>query len=78
MAQAARICGVRRSRYVGQARTHLQRVNAVSTITIFYITVWLVDEIPAKTRISPFAALMAMVRLPDAIPIPTCHQYQPR
>jgi transposase len=50
---------MRRSRYIGLAKTHLQHVLTAAAINLLRVGNWL-DEIPlAKTRCSPFAALRA-------------------
>ena len=48
---------MRRSRYIGLAKTHLQHVLTAAAINLIRVDAWL-EEIPfAKTRRSPFAAL---------------------
>jgi transposase len=50
---------MRRSRYIGLAKTHLQHVLTATAINLIRVGAWL-EEIPfAKTRRSPFAALRA-------------------
>jgi transposase len=50
---------MRRSRYIGLAKTHLQHVLTAAAINLLRVSNWL-EEIPlAKTRHSPFAALRA-------------------
>jgi len=50
---------MRRSRYIGLAKTHLQHVLTATAINLLRVGAWL-EEIPfAKTRRSPFAALSA-------------------
>jgi transposase len=51
--------GLRQSRYIGLAKTHLQHILVVAALNLIRVVSWL-DEIPrAKTRISLFAALVA-------------------
>jgi transposase len=51
--------GMRRARYMGQRKTHLQHLLSALATHIFRLVCWL-DEIPlAKTRTSRFAALAA-------------------
>jgi transposase len=58
-AQAVRLCGLRRSRYLGQPKTHLQHILSAVAINLLRINAWL-NGIPlAPTRQSPFARLMA-------------------
>jgi len=50
---------MRRSRYIGLAKTHLQHILAAAAINLLRVGNWL-EEIPlAKTRRSSFAALRA-------------------
>jgi transposase len=57
--QAIRRCGLRRSRYIGLAKTHLQHLLTATAINMVRVTAWL-EEIPrANTRRSAFAALAA-------------------
>jgi transposase len=57
MSQTADAHEMRQSRYIGQAKTHLQHVLTAAAINLKRVVAWW-DEIPrAKTRISPFAAL---------------------
>ncbi len=50
---------MRRSRYIGLAKTHLQHVLTATAINLIRVGAWL-EEIPlAKTRRSPFVALRA-------------------
>ena len=58
-AQAVRRCGARRSRYIGQPRTHLQMVGIATALNVLRIEAWVMGTPTAKTRQPPFAALMA-------------------
>ncbi|MHC4510485.1 MAG: IS1182 family transposase [Planctomycetota bacterium] len=59
ISQALRVCGMRRSRYIGLAKTHLHCVAAAAAINLFRAINWL-NEIPlAATRTSRLAALAA-------------------
>ena len=59
ISQAVRMCGMRRSRYVGLAKTHLHCVAAAAAVNLFRAINWL-NEIPlASTRTSRLAALAA-------------------
>ena len=55
--QAIRRCGLRHSRYVGMAKTHLQHVLTATAINVVRVSEWLGGKPIAKTRRSPFAAL---------------------
>lgn len=55
--QGVQNCGLRRSRYQGKAKTHLQHVATAAAINVSRLTNWL-NEVPlAKTRRSHFAVL---------------------
>jgi hypothetical protein len=49
--------GLRRSRYIGQERTHLQHVATAAALNIVRLMRWLDGESHAKTRQSAFAQL---------------------
>ena len=49
--------GMRRSRYIGLAKTHLQNVLAVTAINLSRVLNWLADKPKSQTRTSRFAAL---------------------
>ena len=57
--QAIRRCGLRRSRYIGQAKIHLQHVITATAINVVRVASWLEGIPRAKTRRSAFAALAA-------------------
>jgi transposase len=57
--QAIRRCGLRRSRYIGLAKTHLQHVITATAINIVRVATWLEGTPRATTRRSAFAALAA-------------------
>ena len=56
-AQAVRRCGLRRCRYVGLAKVHLQHVLTAVAVNLVRVAEWLAGTPVAKTRISRFAAL---------------------
>lgn len=57
ISQATRSFGLRRSRYIGQAKTHLQHILNAVAINLARFVDW-VNEVPqAATRTSAFAAL---------------------
>lgn len=64
ISQAVRGFGLRRSRYVGQAKTHLQHVATAAAMNLVRMTGWLGGAGLATTRRSKFCTLMAT--LPDA------------
>lgn len=59
IAHSAYTLHLRRSRYIGQARTHLQHLLTASAINLIRAVAWLEDVPRAQTRRSHFAALAA-------------------
>ena len=59
ISQGVRVCGLRRSRYRGLAKTHLQHVATAAAINIDRLFNWFQEVPHAKTRTSRFAALAA-------------------
>jgi transposase len=57
LSQGVRAFGLRRSRYWGLAKTHLQHIATAAAINIDRIVAWLDERPRAQTRISRFAAL---------------------
>ena len=57
--QAIRRCGLRRCRYVGQAKAHVQPVITAAAIDMVRVAAWLAGTPRATTRQSAFAALAA-------------------
>jgi len=57
ISQAARTTGLRRSRYRGLARTHLQHLASAAALNIVRSVAWLRGERPVVTSVSPFIAL---------------------
>ncbi len=55
--QAVRVFELRRSRFLGLAKTHLQHVLTALALNLYRLTDWWAGRPLAKTRISPFAAL---------------------
>lgn len=60
-AQGVRRMGLRRSRYIGEPRTHLQHVATATAINLCRITDWIADASPHATLLSHFARLMKEV-----------------
>jgi transposase len=57
ISQGTRSCGLRRSRYIGQTKTHLQHILIAIAINLARFVAW-IDQVPrAATRTSAFAAL---------------------
>jgi transposase len=57
MSQAAAARGMRRSRYIGLAKTHLHHLLTAAAINLTRVVAWWWEKPKAKTRCSPFAAL---------------------
>ena len=58
-AQAIGRCGLRRCRYLGLAKTHLQHVITAAAINLVRVAEWFAGTPVAKTRVSRFAAFQA-------------------
>jgi IS5 family transposase len=58
-AQGVRRCGLRRSRYVGLPKTHLQHVLTAVALNLMRLGKWLAGAPLAPTRQSTFARLMS-------------------
>jgi transposase len=58
ISQGVRACGLRRSRYVGEAKAHVQHVATAAAINVTRISDWLSGRPREGTRTSPFARLM--------------------
>lgn len=59
ISQGVRRTKLRRSRYLGLSRTHLQQVASAAAINLARVFDWLSGGRPQETRISPFQALAA-------------------
>jgi Transposase DDE domain len=57
-AQGVRRMGLRRSRYVGEPRTHLQHVATAAAINVCRLHDWLTGVSPHRTPLSHFARFM--------------------
>ena len=58
ISQAVRTMGLRRSRYIGQERTHVQHVATAAAINIVRLMRWLNGQPHAKTRQSALVRLL--------------------
>jgi transposase len=58
LSQGVRRCGLRRSRYVGLARTHLGHALTAAALNFVRLAEWLAETPRARTRRSAFATLM--------------------
>lgn len=61
LSQGVRAYGLRRARYIGLAKTHLQHLMTATAINLKRIFNWLRQVPHATTRISQYAKLMAQV-----------------
>jgi transposase len=59
ISQGVRVCGLRRSRYAGLAKTHLQHLATAAALNGLRIGDWLAEKPREQTRTSAFARLMA-------------------
>ena len=59
LSQGVRLCGMRRSRYVGLAKTHLQHLATAAALNVVRLDAWLRGRPRAATRTSRFVRLMA-------------------
>jgi transposase len=55
--QAIRVTDLRRSRYIGQAKTHLHHLLSAAALNLRRIFAWFSGDPVAQTRIAPFVAL---------------------
>ena len=58
--QAVRRCGVRRCRYVGAAKTHLQHLLTAAALNLVRVAAWLAATPRARTRESALIRMMAV------------------
>src|SRR5215468_9226340 len=59
LSQGVRAFDLRRSRYIGLAKTHLQHILIAVAINVVRVVSWLVEPRPSKPYVAPFAALAA-------------------
>ena len=57
ISQGVRAFDMRRSRYIGLHKTHLQHVSIAAAINIVRMVAWLGGDLPAPTRVSAFQRL---------------------
>ncbi|BCL84590.1 IS1182 family transposase [Ktedonobacteria bacterium brp13] len=57
ISQGVRAFDMRRSRYIGFDKTHLQHVSIAAAINVVRIVAWLEGDLPAPTRVSAFQRL---------------------
>src|SRR5262245_1266097 len=61
--QAIRRCGLRRCRYIGHSKAHLQHLITAAAINLVRVEAWLTGTPRAPTRCSHFAALQSVARV---------------
>jgi len=59
ISEGVRAHGLRRSRYAGAAKTHLQHVASAAAMNVVRISSWLMEKGRAETRVSAYQRLMA-------------------
>lgn len=59
LSQGVRVCGLRRSRYVGLAKTQLQHVATAAALNVVRLSAWVQGEARAATRTSRLVRLTA-------------------
>jgi transposase len=59
ISQGVRACGLRRARYVGAAKAHLQHLATAAAINVLRISSWLMDRPREQTRTPAFVSLLA-------------------
>jgi transposase len=59
ISQGTQVCGLRRWRYRGMAKTHLQHVFTAVAINLMRLAAWFEETPRARTKPSRFAALVA-------------------
>jgi transposase len=57
ISQGVRAFDLRRSRYLGLPKTHLQHVGIAAAINLVRVVAWLNGDPPAPTRVSAFERL---------------------
>jgi transposase len=57
LSQGVRAFDLRRSRYMGLAKTHLQHILIATALNLVWVVAWLTDPRPQKRRGAPLAAV---------------------
>ena len=78
LSQGVRAFGLRRTRYRGLPKTHVQHVATAAAINLERLVAWFEERPRATTRTSRFAALAPVASLPVGIPpgAPSCPSAQ--
>jgi transposase len=61
LSQGVRAFDLRRARYIGLAKTHLQHILIAVAMNLRRVMAWLTNPHPTKPRVSPFAVLASPV-----------------
>jgi transposase len=64
LSQGVRTCGMRRSRYIGETKTHLQHVMIAAALNLLRMVSWLMKMPLATTRRSSLVALALRLGVP--------------
>jgi transposase len=67
LSQGIRVCGLRRTRYIGEGKVHLSHLLVATALNILRVVAWMGGRVRAATRISRFAALSDAPRLSIAL-----------
>lgn len=59
ISRGVRTCALRRTRYIGQERTHLGHVFTATALNFLRLGEWLTEQPRARSRRAPFVRLMA-------------------
>ena len=57
LSQAIHVCGLRRAKYIGLAKTRLQHIITAAALNVVRAGAWLAGFPRAQTRHAPFVAL---------------------
>ncbi|GAC1396688.1 MAG: hypothetical protein NVSMB65_15830 [Chloroflexota bacterium] len=60
ISQGTRVCGLRRARYIGRAKTHFQHVLTAVALNVRRVLAWEAETPLARTRTAAFARLPAV------------------
>jgi hypothetical protein len=62
LSQAIHVCGLRRAKYIGLAKTRLQHIITAAALNVVRTGAWLAGFPRAHTRHAPFVALALATR----------------
>jgi hypothetical protein len=58
LSRGVRTCGLRRARYIGAAKVHLEQLLIATALNFLRVSEWIGETPRAKTRRSPYVRLM--------------------